>query len=193
VFLGLVGTFIVRDVLLRNGAVLLDSHVYEPVAVASLRSDPDHYAASRGDDEVHEVKPYIQAEIITEPYVRLFIPVVPSRLNELIGERCRDVPRATGRGVRMAIGQRGGDSVADVAALISCLSALQPVTLDGRALQDLPFRLTSDARSGVRGIAAHIPVEGLPAGEHVLRVEGLPRPQTSNRPPRAPHIIRFWR
>jgi hypothetical protein len=72
------------------------------------------------------------------------------------------------------------------------MAALQPVTLNGRPLA-APFRFYTQPGTGVRGMAAYIPVAGLPRGENVLRVGALARPdEPAGTKPAPPFVIPFW-
>jgi len=77
-------------------------------------------------------------------------------------------------------------------AVLRCMAALQPVTLNGRPVA-APFRFYTQPGTGVRGIAAYIPVAGLPRGENVLRVGALARPAAPpGTKPAPPFVIPFW-
>jgi len=73
------------------------------------------------------------------------------------------------------------------AAVLRCMAALQPVTLNGRPVT-VPFRFYTST-----GSRRTSPVAGLPRGENVLRVGALARPGA--RPgtqPAPPFVIPFW-
>lgn len=194
VLCAILGTFVVRDVLMGNDALRANTHLYVPDQRTAQEQDPAFYADRRDPNDVYETTPAIQSEIIRDPYVRVFVPITPGRHNELIGERCPDVPQFRS-GLRLVTSRSLASEPPDVAPLLSCLADLQPVSLDGQPL-DLAYRLTTDRHSGVRGIVAFIPVAGLQPGEHILRVEALPRPEpepgNEPLPVRPPFLIHFW-
>ena len=76
--------------------------------------------------------------------------------------------------------------------MLRCLASLQPVTLNGRPVA-APFRFYTQPGTGIRGIAAYIPVAGLPKGENVLAVARLPLlVPARGAKPRPPFTIPFW-
>ena len=191
----LFGYFIVHDIMARNGAIGMDAYTYWPRGRSALEIVPAHYENRRDRDAVFPLTPAIQSEIIRDPYVRLFIPITPERHNPLIAERCPDVEEQ--RPSFRFEGRPGVESDSTrTRRLLTCLARLQPVSLDGRTLDGLHYSLTTDAKSGLRGILAYIPVSGLAAGEHMLVVAGVPRvrPEAGREPrePRPPAFIRFW-
>lgn len=194
VFGGIVGTFVVRDILMGNDMLRADSHLYLPDQRPAQYADPAFYEDRRSAGEVFPTLPSIQSEVIRGPYLRLFIPVTPDRHNDVVAERCPEVPEFDS-GIRLAP-VRPDPEPPDVSLLIACLARLQPVSLDGARLDGLGFRITTDAKSGLRGLLAFIPVSMLQPGEHLLRVEGLPRPEPPpGREPRRPRpatLIPFW-
>lgn len=197
IFMGIIGLFVVRDVLLQRGLLQLDGHAYLSDAVAAQETVPAHYADQRAADVVYPLTPHIQSETVTDAYVRLFVPITPVRHNPLVAERCPSVP-LRGSGLRLVTERTRSGSPPDAAAFIECVAGLQPVSLNGQRLDGAPWRLATDPASGLRGIVLHIPAHDLPAGEHLLRIEGLPRPareqeRRNPRPDYAPHLIRFWR
>jgi hypothetical protein len=172
---------------LWSGRELSDGYVYLPDEPGRLGVEPQFYEDKRAEGEVVPDIPSIQSDMVRDPYVRLFIPYRPRRHNELVARRC-------GRGA-------AADSLASIprpvteageAAVLRCLAALQPVTLNGRPV-NAPFRFYTQPRTGIRGIAAYIPVAGLPKGENVLGVARLPLlvPERGGKP-RPPFSIPFW-
>jgi hypothetical protein len=193
VFVAIIGTFTVRDVLIGGGTLRADNHRYIPDDRAAQDAAAAYYADRREAGAVHPLTPAIQSEIIRDPYIRLFVPMVPQRHNPLIAEHCPEVP-AFREGLRL-VPPRSPAAPPDVSPLLDCLARLQPVSLNGVPLDRLRYRLTTDEASGLRGVVAFISVAGLEPGEHVLRVERLPRPAAAAaRTPaeRPPYLIRFW-
>lgn len=119
-------------------------------------------------------EPSVQSDVISGPYVKLFLPYVPRRHDPVFAERCPD-PQTR----------------------LDCLPGLYGVRLDGRPVPGLTFHLATHPLSGVRGFRAYIPTQGLTRGSHVLRIEPLPRPPSRLREklkikPQEPFFIRFW-
>jgi hypothetical protein len=187
VLLAVAGIAVAAKDKLWTGRELSDGYVYLPDEVGRLGVDPKYYEDKRADDEVVADVPSIQSDMVRDPYVRLFIPYRPRRHNELVARHCRagaaagpvaSVPRPVTEGAE--------------AAVLRCLASLQPVTLNGRPVA-VPFRFYTQPRTGIRGIAAYIPVAGLPKGENVLGVARLPLldPEPGAKP-RPPFAIPFW-
>jgi hypothetical protein len=186
---GLVGLFLVKDVILRAGAVHADGYALLPEG-GSRAMLPEHYESQWRTGAAPALSPSIQSDRIDERYVRLFIPYSPNRLNPAMAERC---PGLTGRGsLRLAVARSDTLPTARADSVLACWSTLQPVRLNGRAIRPA-FHFYLHPVSGLRGAVAYIPTEGLPAGENVLEVGAAPRPPGASRPPRAAYRIPFWR
>lgn len=190
VLVALAGFMVVHDVLIPAGAVHLDSYVYLPDDAPGRQVSPQYYEDQRDPDRVYRYAPAIQSRVVEGPYLRLFLPLPPQRLDPAVEERCPDVPRLTGSGAEPPEASEG---TPDLGPFLACLGRLQPVTLDGAPLDDIRWHLSVREGSGVRGVLAMIPVRDLPDGEHTLRIGNLPRPKKSRRPPRKPFVIPFWR
>jgi hypothetical protein len=124
--------------------------------------------------------PTIDSAFPDGDYVTLVVPFDPRRHPPVLARAC---PQAW----------TGPDSPARRAALLDCLGRVLAPRLDGRPLPGLRARYYTDPRTGQQGLAAIVPVRGLAAGEHELRV-GL-APPTSPRMTREPaeYRIAFWR
>lgn len=179
--------FAARDRLF-TGRGMTDGYTWLPDEVGRQGLDPDFYDDRRDPDELADAVPSIQSEVVRDPYIRLFIPYRPRRHNELLENGC--APRGSGP-PQPALPTRPTTD-AERGAVIACLARLQPVTLNGRPLA-VPFRFYTQPKTGVRGIAAFIPAQGLPRGENVLTVGRLPRlePDSASRA-RPPFTIPFW-
>jgi len=165
------------------GRGIADAYTYLPDEPGRLGVEPQFYEDKRAEGEVVPDIPSIQSDMVRDPYVRLFIPYRPRRHNELVARRCA----AEGVAGTPRPATEGGE-----AAVLRCLARLQPVTLNGRPVS-APFRFYTQPGTGVRGIAAYIPVAGLPKGENVLAVARLPvlAPKPGEKP-RPPFTIPFW-
>ena len=174
---------------LFTGRALTDRYTYLPDNPGRLGVDPRFYEDKRGEDEVIYDVPSIQSDMVRDPYVRLFIPYRPRRHNELMAHGC-GVPRP--RAPRLAPRPSHPATEAADSAVLACMASLQPVALNGHPVA-VPFRFYTQPETGVRGIAAYIPVAGLPRGENVLSVDRLPSPlaKPADRPP-PPFAIPFW-
>jgi hypothetical protein len=194
----LFGVFFVKDLLLQQGMVITGDHLYLPDDGGRFAVGSSFYENQRRDGEVLDRIPSIQSDVIREPFVKLFIPYAPLRHGRAFAQGCPRVKPLSESGVRMDNAQEP-DS-ADVRAVLDCWARLQPVTLNGRPIRP-DFRFYTHPRSGVRGVLAYIPVDGLPRGENLLTVGLAPRtPQDEARRRRIrgnqsddPYYIQFWR
>lgn len=164
----------------RRDELHVDSLDYFP------RSDQDalvprHYAAARIDAQRFALAPYVQAETIADPYVRLFVPYKPSAFNAAIRWRCPETAAPAG---------------ARDAAVLACVSKLLAIELDDGTIAPA-FDFAIEADSGLRGFVAHIPAESLARGKHVLALTQLPSEDVDADPPEAGaprrERIAFWR
>lgn len=127
------------------------------------------------------VLPYVQSRVVRGPYLQLTVPYDPRRVDAAM-HACKTP------------GKRAPEPHA--AALLGCLQALHPVTVDGAPLRGLRYEIASDARSDRPALLAMIDVRELPNGRHELQVA---RPAHPNRKPRPgepdPGVYRipFWR
>jgi hypothetical protein len=126
--------------------------------------------------------------MVRDPYVRLFIPYRPKRHNDLIAQRCPAVRAAVPRGGLLSASRPEGDVAGR--AVLACLARLQPVTLDGKPIAPA-FRFADEPKTGVRGIVAYIPVDGMAKGEHMITITRVPS-QLGSASPRPPFSIPFW-
>lgn len=150
------------------------------------------YETQRSDDEILPRTPSIQADIIRDPYVKLFIPYSPARHNALVSRECPGVRPLQDRGFQLGSDPAVPDSLA--LPVLRCLGRIHAVTLDGTPLAEPDFRFYEHPRSGIKGIIAYIPVDSLARGRHVLVVKPAPRIDagTPRTPPR-PYVIPFWK
>ena len=177
------------EFLLRTGVMALPGESYLPEKGAQREMRAVNYAESRTQRDALEGHPYIPAEIVRGPYLRLFVPYLPRRVEPVIE---RDCPAA-------AVAVTDTDDAAErsaanlrTGAVLDCAaSTLHPVTLDGAPIGDLRYDIAEDPVSGLRGFVAMIDVRELPRGRHELVVAKPPRPDREELP--EPAIIPFWR
>jgi hypothetical protein len=180
--------FLTRDIL--GDAVHADGFQWLPDDPGALAVPSGGYADRRGDGPEFASVPFIQSDIVRDPYVRLFIPYRPRRHNDLIPRRCPGVRAAVPAAGAFSQARPEGDRAGQ--AVLRCLAQLQPVTLDGRSISP-GFRFATDPQTGVRGIMAYISVDGLAKGGHVLSIASLPPIEATDADkPRAPITIPFW-
>jgi hypothetical protein len=195
VLISLFSFFLVKDVLIANDAVSTDSYAYLPEGFESRSLRHSVYENLRPADGEYGNAPSIQSDVVTGPYLKLFIPYSPARMNRAMSERCPGLPVLGGTGLRMpSMDER---IITDEAQgrVLECWSLLQPVKLNGAAIRPA-FRFYTHPQSQRRGIIAYIPTEGMPRGENVLEVASIPRttgPLARRRASRQPYVIPFWR
>lgn len=188
---GLVSFFFLNDLLLRREAIVLGSEIYLPAEPGEHGVDPAHYEDQRPPGLVARFVPSIQSDVITDPYVRLFIPYSPRRHNAAVAKRCPGVKPLSEEGMRFDLRRSGKEAEGAPEAVLRCLAGLHRVTLDGRPLPDLGFLFYNHPETGLRGIVTYIPATSLAPGSHLLQVAAVPREEPGDDPP--PHRIRFWR
>jgi hypothetical protein len=182
----LVGSMLVVVLQLNRNDIITVAGRSVPAGQAAAAVDFRYYADQRSGLAEYAAVPYIQSDIVSEPYVRLVLPYVASRDDGVLA-RC---PAAAGP-------SRGpGSDPEDAAALaaLRCLAAAHPVSLDGEPQPGPDFRFFRDPRTGLPGLLAYIPVGRLAAGRHLLRVVSPPRTDAEESAP-APvtYAIPFWR
>lgn len=190
---GVLTTFLVSE-FSRRGVLTADSYDFYPEGASARLVDPGYYEALRDEEAMYPRTPSIQAEVVHEPFVQLFLPYNPRRHNGVIAERCAGVEPLARGGVRMRGPSPPPLDPAREAAVLGCLASLQPVTLNGTAATNLRYHFYQHPRTGVRGIRAMIPTADLPTGENLLVVAQIPRAEGTIQPrrPAQPHHIPFW-
>lgn len=156
------------------------------------------YENQRVEGKAYSRIPFIQSDIVREPYVKLFIPYSPRRHNAAIPRACPGVKPLQARGLQIGVDPYLADSLA--IPVISCMAGLHGATLDGVPVPPEMFAFYEHPRSGLKGIIAYLPVDSLPRGRHVITV--LPAPPESLPTDSAalaeaawtrPLVIPFWR
>lgn len=139
-----------------------------------------HYENLRSQRDQLLRLPMIPADLIDASHLRLFLPHIPDRDQELLAQRCpTPVDAQPGRAERMA-------------QQVVCLAGLWKVTLNDSAA-DVSGFLPSERRDlGLRGLQGYLPMQGLQPGRQDLRVTWNPDgPETGDQKPREYHIP-FW-
>jgi len=187
-YVGLFGLMMFTLITDLGGPLRTENYSFLPEGGARVIS-PEHYESLAPPGREPSIAPTIQSDVVVGPYVKLFIPYSPRRLHPVIPERCPGLRPAT-----PSFSLVPPDTIPSAAqdSVVACLTRLQPARLDGRPLT-VPFRLYRHPRTGLRGIIAYIPTAGLAPGEHVIQVNGVPRPQGDQAPPRPDYYIPFWR
>ncbi len=159
------------DVLISRNVLRLDGLGTLPLSGAGVLNYR-YYADQRTGDDRFSGAPFIQSDVLRDPYVRLFVPYVPARDDPGVMNEC---PAARALG---SVGA-GSESARLNSSLLACLGRLRAVSLDGRPV-DPDFRFSTDPQSGLRGLLGYVSVDGLGKGRHVLLV--LPPPLAPDAP-----------
>ena len=176
---------------LRDGILTINSYTYfSDDGPRGLRSS--HYESQWTSGTGFVGVPSIPSDVVTGPYLRLFIPLSAQRHNEVIPKQCPQVRALDERGVHLGAGTPPPDR--SVALVLECLTRLHRPAVNGRELAPTDFHFHTHPRSGARGIVAYIPTEGLPKGRNTIVVHRLRNPRApASTPTRPPHVIGFWR
>ncbi|MEO5596533.1 MAG: hypothetical protein ABIQ97_05250 [Lysobacteraceae bacterium] len=154
--------------LLMGGVSLLHIYQGDPTAIArlpiarqitQLRQDPNYYADIAADGKAI---PHIQSDVISDPYLRLWVPLDPHRQHAFDHACSRARPTAA----EADFGKR----FVQEAALAACLGNLFSVQLDGALLPGLRWHFMRDDAIGIDGLRAYISMSPLSSGEHELSI-----------------------
>jgi hypothetical protein len=153
-----------------------------------------YYESSREPGDPTTV-PTIQSDIVTEPYVRLFIPYLPDRHDPWMVRSCPGARPLRSAGLHvLASGAPTPGEDSSAARTLGCLARLHAVAVDGTPRPELAFRFYSHPKTGRDGIITYIPTAGLAAGPHTITVQPPPRsPSSKRRTPPSAAEIPFWR
>lgn len=127
---------------------------------ASASLFEQHYDSLR-DTRRGEQLPYIQSPVVLDPYLELRVPFSPERHNARIAKECAQLPA-------------NAESEAYRTALLSCLSGMHAVRLDGEPLA-VRYLFGTDPKRALPVLQAMIDVRALAPGEHELQVDFPPR------------------
>lgn len=178
---------VVQLALLHNG-LDLDSYRYIAREKGLSLVEPIHYADQRLDDTLRfSLAPQIQSAVVTEPFVRLFVPFHPRRMNEALAAECPGVARDPAPTFAEEATRRE--------QVLACAARVYDPRINGVAISGFRFDFGADAATSLRGFVAFIPTAGLAEGRHTLSLRAPPHPDGE---PLAPdddgrHHIPFWR
>jgi hypothetical protein len=177
------------DRFVRTGKLRVNSYSY--FAENSPRSvDYRHYADQRPTGERYAHVAYIRSEVVSGPYLELFVPYTPSEDNAAVAARCPSVAPLARNGMRF--GRVPFVESQSATAALECLAGLHPVTLDGLPVQPA-YDFYRDPASGLQGMLAHIPAASLAPGRHVLTVAAPNLAGDSSASMDSREFIPFWR
>lgn len=141
-------------------------------------AQPAFYANQRGEGVGGRAPPpFIPDRVVRGPYLELFVPYLPRRINPVIAQQCPEV---------------AAPNAARTAGL-DCLRKLYDIRLDGQPI-GVGLEAATDARSGLRGSLAMVPVRELPPGRHEISVVEVKPPRgSSDDEPQRRYRIPFWK
>lgn len=124
------------------------------------KADDQGIATRHYDDQRDPARdaavPYVQAVVVTGPYLMLVVPYRPSQDEPAMRRQCAHAERLV--------------EPDKAIARLGCLGKLHAVTLDGQALDDLHYEIASDSRTGRPTLLAMIDVRTLARGRHEVLV-----------------------
>lgn len=147
---------------------------------------PARYGSLRGPWEASLRGPSIDGEVVTGPYLRLYVPYRAAVHNEALSAACPGLTRVDDVPNDPAPAQQ-----AAVDAVLRCAARVHAVRVDGRPVDALRYHFSADPRTNRRGFVAFVPVSGLAAGEH--RLEVMPVRRAGYTGVLTPYVIPFWR
>lgn len=163
----------VTDTLARRGAFTGLGVAYVPENVDLLARNPLRYESLGGGSGLR-VRTMIQSDIVTDPYLRLFVPYHVESADEAVPLLCPGTPRLRDGFTRSSNRRVDARERADADRALACLARAHWVRLDGRPVTGLRWRFATHRPDGRPGLVAYVPVQALPPGEHMLVVGELP-------------------
>jgi hypothetical protein len=173
----------------------VNSYIYAPARAQESGMSAAYYDSLRTSDAAITV-PRIQSDIVSEPYVRLYLPYDARRDNLRLAEVCSDLDPFRGDGNLVAAMRRAPSTVKERTAALACFAKLWTVTLNGKTLNDLQLLFADDPQSGGRGVVVYLPTEDLPKGRNLLQVSKVTteeeRSEKLHNPEKFQYFIPFW-
>lgn len=170
-----------------QGVLRYDSYMYFPLKGEAQALDYAHYQNLTDEGAAHHV-PTIQSDIISEPYLRLFIPFRAKNDNKRVADQCPDIEPARREGFYAGIGEENLSEERRV-ALLECLASVYTITIDDVPTPATQFFFSQHPTSKIRGLQTYIPVDTLGKGQHRLRIEK--QPEDEKEKPKV-YYIPFW-
>jgi hypothetical protein len=143
---------------------------------------PQHYDDQRGTDRLG-MSPFVQSQVVGDAFLRVVVPIAPLRMEPAMQHACPPSSAHAANDTTQQAEHRG--------AILACLSALYPLSLDGQVRHDVHYDLGTDAKTRRPALIAMIDLRALSNGRHELVVGEPPSPDedTSTTLERIP----FWR
>jgi len=170
---------VVGGEVLNRGDLAYSANAVLPSRGGARSVVADHFETTRDPDSW---VPYIQSDIVTGPYVRLVVPLVPLQYADRLAGVCPDLEPVASEGLFSFSAADPPPDAATEERLLACFGAIWSLSLDGEAIAPAWDFLWS-ARRGPAALLAYLPTEGLAPGAHVLRIERMPRPPEGDAAP----------
>lgn len=158
-------------------AYTFEYYIFIPDNTQKRTIKPNQYVSQLSTDEFIEVA-CIQSDIITDPFIRLFIRY-NVRDNEALSAFCytpvlkEGFNRSKGSNFyinnKQVIGRPKSNANPEQA--LECLSNFYQVFLNGSPLDSIEFNFYTHPNHQEKGIITYIPISGLPAGKNVLELK----------------------
>jgi len=130
--------------------------------------------------------PFVQSDVVSDPYLRLFVPVSPRRFPAAVRDKCPDIALAREPELAREAERRR--------ALLDCLGRLLAPEPDGAAIEPPGFEFAADPANSLPGLLAHVPLSGLSPGRHEVTLRRLKTEEEQQRPEIEDYVrIAFWR
>ncbi|MCH8318383.1 MAG: hypothetical protein IIA88_07775, partial [Bacteroidetes bacterium] len=163
--------------------VSYDSHIYFPDKLQKNILTIDFYDNLRPPGEDYIDKLSINADIIKEEYIKLFI-YYDINDNNLIGKLCPEYKPDKKEGItsvfndfeystsasNLNISSKSIDPKANKLAL-KCLSSLYSIYINDSLYKKAEFFFYKHPNKGEKGIITYLPTEGLPKGRNTMEVK----------------------
>jgi hypothetical protein len=173
----------------------VNSYIYAPARAQESGMSASTYDSLRAADDANSV-PRIQSDIISEPYIRLYLPYDARHDNPRLAGVCPDLDPFRSDGDLVAAIRRAPSNVTEHQAALACFAKLWTVTLNGEAMTDLELLFADDPHSGGRGVVVYLSTEGLPKGRNLLQVSKATteeeRGERFHNPEKYQFYIPFW-
>ncbi len=186
------------------------------ISFAFITFDLDHFIFLPGEQTPHYVEtnyydnlrqvsktplahgmPTIQADIITDPFMKLYIPYLVLS-NDSISAHCPDVKPLQSGPFDSAIHIGPHDNPnpieleARITGVLDCFGTLYTVSIDSVILTDMEFHFYRHPEDDLPGIVTYIDVDYLSRGRHVLHLQPKIRYPGAGLMAGLDHYIPFW-
>ncbi len=188
---GMIAFFLVSTIIKSSEKPPINDYLFFPDVAVERSVDYRHYEDQQTEGKIHR-RPSIQSDVVSDPFVRLFIPYSP-RNNPLLAELCPGVEPVPQRALSLKRSDRDIKPPPKIVeAALGCLGKLHRIFVNGDLLEtEFDFHIRPDTRE--RGIVTYLSAEGLPRGRNFLRIEQAQSEEDrKNEEPKTEYFIPFW-